>query len=336
MKKNIYLNKKSKIWETKFPKVKSFLIVLTLIIIFDINHSSAAINLAQKLSGQILLQVEQNGEAWYVNPANEKRYFMGRPTDAFKLMRELGIGITNQDLNKIEINFEGLGASDNDLDELHNFIEDAYGTDKNNKDTDGDGYSDGAEVKSGYNPLGNGNLGIDDNFASKQAGKILLQVENNGEAWYVNPNDYKRYFLGRPVDAFHLMRELGLGITDENINQISIYTEPTQTIENPTQTEEQNTDKLMDKIAQAIRSGNSEKTLPYFTENMQKAIEYTMDFLDSEQKFILANIISDTKLTDETENTKTYSTEVYFNGEKHPVNFVLKKQEDGNWLLSNL
>lgn len=51
-------------------------------------------------------------------------------------------------------------------------------------------------------------------LASQLSGRILLQVESRGEAWYVNPNDYKRYFLGKPDDAFSLMRTLSLGISE--------------------------------------------------------------------------------------------------------------------------
>lgn len=61
-----------------------------------------------------------------------------------------------------------------------------------------------------------------DSIANRMAGKILLQVEENGEAWYVNPVNKQRYFLGRPNDAFELMRKLGLGISNENLNQIPI------------------------------------------------------------------------------------------------------------------
>jgi hypothetical protein len=55
---------------------------------------------------------------------------------------------------------------------------------------------------------------------NKLSGKILLKVEGNGEAYYVNPVDLKMHYLGRPADAFALMRELGLGITNENLNKI--------------------------------------------------------------------------------------------------------------------
>jgi len=42
---------------------------------------------------------------------------------------------------------------DSDQDGLTDTEEKAYGTDIRNPDTDGDGYSDGSEVKAGYNPL---------------------------------------------------------------------------------------------------------------------------------------------------------------------------------------
>ena len=61
-----------------------------------------------------------------------------------------------------------------------------------------------------------------------------MQVET-GQAWYINPLTYKKHYLGRPDDAFNLMRQLGLGISiknlalihkntlDESIDQYSSY-----------------------------------------------------------------------------------------------------------------
>jgi plastocyanin len=52
-----------------------------------------------RLSGRILLAVQNNGETWYVNPVNMQRYFLGEPLDAITLMQQLGLGITNKDFD---------------------------------------------------------------------------------------------------------------------------------------------------------------------------------------------------------------------------------------------
>ena len=202
--------------------MKKFLYILILVLlVFPINLALAE-TIAEKLSGRILLQVEDNGEAWYVNPANKERYFLGRPDDAFFIMRTLGVGITNNDLSKIPVAVENLSGQDSDLDGLPDIFEDAIGTDLQIQDTDDDGHADKGELINNYNPNGSGGLPIDLSFADKNIGKIFLQVENCGEAWYVNPKDSKRYFLGRAEDAFNVMRSLGLGITNDNLTKIDI------------------------------------------------------------------------------------------------------------------
>lgn len=49
-------------------------------------------------------------------------------------------------------------------------------------------------------------------LADRLSGRILLQVESRGEAWYVDPVSKQRFFLGRADDAYTLMRTKGLGI----------------------------------------------------------------------------------------------------------------------------
>jgi hypothetical protein len=129
-----------------------------------------ASDLGKNLSGMILLNVEANGEAWYVNPTDNKRYYLGRPEDAFKIMRELGLGISALDFQKLA--------------------------------------QAGMEISG------------DVSLAKKLSGRILIETEKNGEAWYVYPKDLKKYYLGRPDDAFKIMRELGLGITRENLAKV--------------------------------------------------------------------------------------------------------------------
>jgi len=129
-----------------------------------INNVKIDIGLINKVKGKILLQVEKNGEGWYVNPDNEKKYYLGRPADAFSIMRNLGLGIKHSELNNY----------------------------------------------------------LNSKFPSRLSGKILLDVERNGEAYYVNPDDLKGYYLNRPADAFRVMRELGLGITNNDIRKIGV------------------------------------------------------------------------------------------------------------------
>jgi hypothetical protein len=135
-------------------------------------------------------------------------------------MRQQGIGISNANLNKIQIGLSVLSGLDTDKDGLSDSLEAAIGTNINKADSDGDGYSDKSEVLSGNNPNGPGKLNLSPAFAQKSAGLIFIQTEGHGEAWYVNPRDDKRYFLGRPTDAFNVMRQLGLGVTNQDFAKL--------------------------------------------------------------------------------------------------------------------
>lgn len=65
-------------------------------------NSARAEELSSKLKGRILLQIESKGEAWYVNPKDSKRYYMANGPEAYKIMRDLGVGVTNKNLEKIK------------------------------------------------------------------------------------------------------------------------------------------------------------------------------------------------------------------------------------------
>ncbi|GEM_PF-5510783 len=118
--------------------------------------------LVKRLKGTILLKVESHGEAYYINPENKKGYYLGRPGDAFNIMRKLGLGATHEFITSYTV------------------------------------------------------------YPDHVSGKILLDVEKNGEAYYIYPKDKKAYYLGRPSDAFDIMRKLGLGITNNDIRKIDV------------------------------------------------------------------------------------------------------------------
>jgi uncharacterized protein YgiM (DUF1202 family) len=123
--------------------------------------SSAATSLTKYL-GYIFLAVEKHGEAYYYYPVDKKGYYLGRPADAFNVMRTLGLGAT--------------------LDFITNTI---------------------------Y-------------FPTSVVGRILLDVQSHGEAYYIYPKDRKKYYLGRPDDAYNIMRSLGLGISNTNLTALPL------------------------------------------------------------------------------------------------------------------
>lgn len=59
-----------------------------------------------------------------------------------------------------------------------------------------------------------------DSVIQKMGGKILLQVQSHGEAWYVNPKDGKRYYMANGDKAYSVMRKFGVGITNRNLEKI--------------------------------------------------------------------------------------------------------------------
>jgi hypothetical protein len=141
-------------------KIYLLFIVCLLQPIFQINIANAG-NLINKLKGRIIIRVESSGEAYYVNPNDSKLYYLGKPDDAFKVIKSLGLGISNRDFN----NLKG-------------------------------------------------------QILRKFAGKILIKVEDYGKAYYINPVNLKLYLLGRPEDAFDVMRKVGVGISNNDFSNL--------------------------------------------------------------------------------------------------------------------
>lgn len=204
-------------------KVVKLFILLLILSIFGVDVSWAEA-VDRRLAGYVVLQVEENGEAWYVHPGTLSRYYLGRPEQAFRVMREQGVGISNADISRIPVGLTPRQEPDRDGDGLSDELETALGSNPGLMDSDNDGYNDLEELKRGFNLNGSGQVAYDPAFARRQAGRIFLQVQSHGEAWYVYPRDNKRYYLGRPADAFSLMRGLGLGVSNADLGQVPART----------------------------------------------------------------------------------------------------------------
>ncbi len=154
--------------------------------------------------GYILLQVQDNGEAWYVDPTSFKRYYMKDGPTAYEMMRTFGLGITDSDLSQI--------PSVADTTAMNN-----------------------SSSICSYNSL-----------ANKLKGKILLQVQQNGEAWYVYPKTCRRIYMKDGAAAYEIMRFLGLGITNADLSKLApdeLQIKPyTESVDNTNNTTNNNTD----------------------------------------------------------------------------------------------
>lgn len=58
---------------------------------------------------------------------------------------------------------------------------------------------------------------LDLGLAERLKGKILVQVESNGEAWYVDPVDLKRSYLGKPRDTSMLIKKKSKPMSSDQI-----------------------------------------------------------------------------------------------------------------------
>lgn len=186
---------------------------------------ASAASLAERLGGYILLQVEQHGEAWYVDPVSLSRSYMKDGAAAYEALREFGLGISNADLKNIPVGVEVRFADiDSDGDGLADKLEEGLKTDPASADSDNDGTPDGQEIlTNNTDPLGSGRLVYDQSLVARLKGRILLQVQSRGEAWYLNPKDGKRYYMKDGDAAYQIMRFLSLGITDNDLSSVPIY-----------------------------------------------------------------------------------------------------------------
>lgn len=198
---------------------KALLFIALLALVLTPSLPASAESIMPYVRGRILLQVEEHGEAWYISPVDDRRYYLKDGATAYVIMRLLSLGITDADLSKIPVGtdprvYEITGYSgviDNDNDGLANRLEWGLGTSALNADSNFNGVDDRRELS---------NSPTDQKLVERLKGRLLLQVEGAGQVWYVNPADGKRYYLLDGPAAYSAMRYLGLGISNENLNRI--------------------------------------------------------------------------------------------------------------------
>ncbi len=122
-------------------------------------------------------------------------------TQIYSIITKAGTYMSSKDLARIPLaDFNLSTGTDTDNDGLSDDLEASLGTNSSKPDTDGDTFTDKAEILSGYDPLAiSKKLPIDVKFAQANKGKIIIQNDNgNGSfVWYINANDGKRYFIGK-------------------------------------------------------------------------------------------------------------------------------------------
>ena len=155
----------------KKPAILALIFLLLVLPFAPIRAKSNDAAFMARLSGRILLQVESYGRAWYVYPKTLARYYLKNGDEAFALMRNLGLGISNADFFQIP-----------------------------------------TKIGEKSNPA----------LVERVKGYIVLQVEDKGQAWYVNPEDGLRYYLKNGDDAYTLMRSFSLGVKDTDLRKISM------------------------------------------------------------------------------------------------------------------
>lgn len=195
----------------------SLIIILALWLLFP-SYSQAS-DTSYRLRGSFLLSVEEEGKVYYVDTDNGLKHELTN----FNLakLEQLALGVKNSDLAKIPVAVDTrFLRDDSDGDGLDDRLERALALNPALSDTDNDSYSDAVELKYHFNPLGAGRSSIDLDFSASLRGKILMQVEAEGQLWYVNVEDNLRYYLGDSEDLRRLILYLAKGITKNNLDAI--------------------------------------------------------------------------------------------------------------------
>lgn len=130
--------------------------------------------LTERMYGKMLLDVEGNGEVYYVDPVTGGKEYLADGTSAHRLLERRALGIT-------EANFAKLIQGD---------------------------------VKEDSSICDESLIG------ERLSGRIVLRVEENGEAYWINPDNCRAYYAGTFDAAYALMRDLSTGIKKDDLAKV--------------------------------------------------------------------------------------------------------------------
>lgn len=177
----------------------------------------------KQVVGKIIIETTNFGKAWYIFPADNRRYYLGRPKDAFLLAKNLAIEASSTEIRQLKINsgFIDQKTKDTDQDTLSDNLESWLGTNPNNQDTDQDGYPDNIEVINGYSPNSSSKTKVvaNNNVAKKLAGNFVFNKNLPG-LWYINPVNLQAYFIENDVNMLKLMQRVAMGIDSTSLQRI--------------------------------------------------------------------------------------------------------------------
>ena len=129
---------------------------------------------------------------------------------------------------------------DSDQDGLTDAEERTYGTDPRNRDTDNDSYSDGAEIKAGYDPL------------KPAPGDRIINAENIQKIQ--NDTETEGAVLGENTEEKNLTQEMA-----EKLSEITAQTDP--------ENQDVTLEEIQSLIDEALNTGQKEIELPEITQD---------------------------------------------------------------------
>ena len=177
-----------------------------------------------------------------------------------------------------------------------------------------------------------------------------MRLEANGEAYYVFPDDLKMHYLGRPADAFDVMREKGLGITNADLEKVPVFLKYAEQVGINSEAIDANNQAILDIQKQLDEQKANEEEpkitlqdtsnltpLPTPSNNKQEANEYINNQITSINSIISKFLIIEGNNQNFVQDTKnelseySYSNLVQSSGQQ-----LINEVENQNFIISKI